>query len=88
MLEGRTALRRPWSPPVPPILGEATVESIAINAGLWRMQAGIHFRSSIGLTGGLVCTDAFNIHGFTGPPPWAQRIDRGFNGPIRDRIGP
>ncbi len=69
---------------VPPNMGEATVEKIAINA----VMAGCKPEYLPVVIAGVeaVCTDAFNIHGVTATTMGAAPV-MVVNGPIRDRIG-
>jgi peroxiredoxin len=69
---------------VPPNMGEATTEKIAINA----VMAGCKPEYMPVLIAALeaVCTDAFNIHGVTATTMGAAPVIV-VNGPIRDRIG-
>ena len=69
---------------VPPNMGEATTEKVAINA----VMAGCKPDYMPVLIAALeaVCTDAFNIHGVTATTMGAAPVIV-VNGPIRDRIG-
>ena len=69
---------------VPPNMGEATTEKVAINA----VMAGCKPEYMPVLIAALeaVCTDAFNIHGVTATTMGAAPVIV-VNGPIRDRIG-
>jgi peroxiredoxin len=69
---------------VPPNMGEATVEKIAINA----VMAGCKPEYLPVVIAGIeaVCTDAFNIHGVTATTMGAAPVMI-VNGPIRERIG-
>jgi hypothetical protein len=69
---------------VPPNMGQATTEKIAINA----VMAGCRPEYMPVLIAALeaVCTDAFNIHGVTATTMGAAPVIV-VNGPIRDRIG-
>jgi peroxiredoxin len=69
---------------VPPNMGEATVEKIAINA----VMAGCkpEYMPVIIAAVEAVCTDEFNIHGVTATTMGAAPV-MVVNGPIRDRIG-
>lgn len=69
---------------VPPNMGEATVEKIAINA----VMAGCKPEYLPVIIAGVeaVCTDAFNIHGVTATTMGAAPV-MVVNGPIREKIG-
>ena len=69
---------------VPPNMGEATVEKVAINA----VMAGCKPEYMPVIIAALeaVCTDAFNIHGVTATTMGAAPVII-VNGPIRDQIG-
>jgi peroxiredoxin len=69
---------------VPPNMGEATVEKIAINA----VMAGCKPEYLPVVIAGVeaVCTDAFNIHGVTATTMGAAPVMI-VNGPIREKIG-
>ncbi|WP_299566040.1 TlpA disulfide reductase family protein [uncultured Sulfitobacter sp.] len=69
---------------VPPNMGEATVEKIAINA----VMAGCkpEYMPVIIAAVEAVCTDAFNIHGVTATTMGAAPV-MVINGPIREKIG-
>ena len=69
---------------VPPNMGEATVEKIAINA----VMAGCkpEYLPVVIAAVQAVCTDEFNIHGVTATTMGAATVVI-VNGPIRDRIG-
>lgn len=69
---------------VPPNMGEATTEKVAINA----VMAGCKPEYMPVLIAALeaVCTDEFNIHGVTATTMGAAPVIV-VNGPIRDRIG-
>ncbi|APE43874.1 thiol-disulfide oxidoreductase [Sulfitobacter alexandrii] len=69
---------------VPPNMGEATVEKIAINAAM----AGCKPEYLPVVIAGVeaVCTDDFNIHGVTATTMGAAPV-MVVNGPIRERIG-
>ena len=69
---------------VPPNMGEATVEKIAINA----VMAGCKPDYLPVVIAGVqaICTDEFNIHGVTATTMGAAPVMI-VNGPIRDRIG-
>ncbi|MCR9126910.1 MAG: TlpA family protein disulfide reductase [Rhodobacteraceae bacterium] len=69
---------------VPPNMGIATVEKIAINA----VMAGCkpEYLPVVIAAVEAVCTDAFNVHGVTATTMGASPV-MVVNGPIRDRIG-
>ncbi len=69
---------------VPPNMGEATIEKIAINA----VMAGCKPENLPVIIAAVeaVCTDDFNIHGVTATTMGAAPV-MVVNGPIRDRIG-
>lgn len=69
---------------VPPNMGEATVEKIAINA----VMAGCkpEYLPVVIAAVEAVCTDEFNIHGVTSTTMGASPV-MVINGPIRDKIG-
>jgi hypothetical protein len=69
---------------VPPNMGEATVEKIAINA----VMAGCkpEYLPVIIAAVEAICTDEFNIHGVTATTMGASPV-MVINGPIRDKIG-
>lgn len=84
MLEGTHRSAQDIIAVVPPNMGEATVEKIAINA----VMAGCRpdYMPVIIAALEAVCTDAFNIHGVTATTMGAAPVIV-VNGPIRDRIG-
>jgi thiol-disulfide isomerase/thioredoxin len=84
MLEGTHRSGQDLIATVPPNMGEATVEKIAINA----VMAGCKPEYMPVIIAALeaVCTDAFNIHGVTATTMGAAPVIV-VNGPIRDRIG-
>ena len=69
---------------VPPNMGEATIEKIAINA----VMAGCkpEYLPVVIAAVEAVCTDEFNIHGVTATTMGAAPV-MVINGPIRDKIG-
>lgn len=69
---------------VPPNMGEATVEKIAINA----VMAGCRpeYLPVVIATIEAICTDAFNIHGVMATTMGASPV-MVVNGPIRERLG-
>ena len=84
MLEGTHRGAQELIAAVPPNMGEATVEKIAINA----VMAGCRPEYMPVIIAALeaVCTDEFNIHGVTATTMGAAPVIV-VNGPIRDRIG-
>lgn len=84
MLEGTRRDPQEVVAVVPPNMGEATVEKVAINA----VMAGCRPEYLPVVLAGLeaVCTDAFNIHGVMATTMGAAPV-MVVNGPIRERIG-
>lgn len=84
MLEGTHRSPQDLIAVVPPNMGEATTEKVAINA----VMAGCKPEYMPVVIAALeaVCTDAFNIHGVTATTMGAAPVIV-VNGPIRDRIG-
>lgn len=84
MLEGTKRAPQDVVATVPPNMGEATVEKIAINA----VMAGCkpEYLPVVIAAVEAVCTDEFNIHGVTATTMGAAPVMI-INGPIREKIG-
>ncbi len=84
MLQGTHRAPQDLVATVPPNMGEATVEKVAINA----VMAGCKpdYMPVILAALEAVCTDEFNIHGVTATTMGASPVII-VNGPIRDKIG-
>ena len=84
MLEGTHRGAQDVIAQMPPNMGDATVEKIAINA----VMAGClpQYLPVVIAAVEAVCTDAFNIHGVTATTMGASPV-MVVNGPVRERIG-